>query len=365
MWNTASEWARGTTTCSSYEPCEALSSKQEVGFWRVSSRREKCWALFSKTTVMAVKGAGMQGIKRRSVQELEIALFPRGSSHGAWCRSPPAWPTSAVLVNTLPETFQTALSNSRRVRSRVCLRAQAHPSLIGDSCPEVRPKCPPPTLPITMGSFPTTHKDSQAEAGGSARRFHASRKSPKSDPYSTCPEERRMDAYFLLKYWIMVLRGHEAGRTKHSESGEPAHSWFLLWLTTSWVALDKNSDLSQLPHSQKEIIVFVMFILQEYAINLKLERKVLWKFKSRYRREAVGMSGCVMRQQSWWRARLWAAHDGIQDFPLEVKPVCSSTSLQNLNLQCPSKALFHHLSLTCSCSCKPPEFPHLCETLQK
>lgn len=73
----------------------------------------------------------------------------------------------------------------------------------------------------------------------------------------------------------MVLMGHVAGRTKHSELGEPVHSWFLLQLTTSWVALGKTSDLSPLPHSQKEIIVFGTFILQEYAVNLKLERKVL------------------------------------------------------------------------------------------
>ena len=73
----------------------------------------------------------------------------------------------------------------------------------------------------------------------------------------------------------MVLMGHMAGRTKYSELGDPVHSWFLLRLTTSWVALGKTSDLSSLPHSQKEIIVFVTFILQEYAVNLKLERKVL------------------------------------------------------------------------------------------
>ena len=109
-------------------------------------------------------------------------------------------PVLSCLVNTLPETFQTASSNSRRVWSRACLRARAHPSLIRDSCPEVRPKCPPPTLPITVGSFPTTHKHSQAKAGESARRrVHASRKSPKSDPYSKCPEELRINACFMLK----------------------------------------------------------------------------------------------------------------------------------------------------------------------
>ena len=53
---------------------------------------------------------------------------------------------------------------------------------------------------MTAGSFPTTHKDSQAEAGESVRRrVHASRKSPKSDPYSKRPEELRMDAYSMLK----------------------------------------------------------------------------------------------------------------------------------------------------------------------
>ena len=156
----------GPQPASSYEPCEALSLEQEVGFWRVSSRREKCWTLFSKTTVMAVRALECRVSRGGQYKNRKLPSFQGVLAMGPGVGLPqPDPPVLSCLVNTLPETFQTASSNTRWVWSRACLRARAHPSLIGDSCPEVRPKCPPPTLPITVGSFPTTHSIARQRLG--------------------------------------------------------------------------------------------------------------------------------------------------------------------------------------------------------
>ena len=158
MRNIAHKWAGGTTTCKQLGAMRGFILGARSGVSKgFKQEREMPSSLF-KDHGDGCAATGMQGVKRRWVQAQERAHLPRGSSHGTRRRSPPADPpVLSCLVNTLPETFPTAFSNSRRVWSRACLGARAHPSLIGDSCPEVRPSARLPRCPwLRVPSPPPT-----------------------------------------------------------------------------------------------------------------------------------------------------------------------------------------------------------------
>ena len=193
MWNIANEWARGTTTSKQLWAMWGFILGARSGVLKgFKQEREMLNSVF-KDHSGGCKGTGMQGIKRRSVQEQEIALFPRGSSHGTWCRSPPAWPTSAVLSGqhsawdfpNCIQQFQMSVEQGVPQGSSAPFsnRGQLSWGQTQVSASHAAHNC---------GLLPHNPQHSQAEAGESAtRRVHASRKIPSQililNPFCTLP----------------------------------------------------------------------------------------------------------------------------------------------------------------------------------